>query len=144
MPLTTLRPLALLALLTACKGDAPKSAGPTPHSDNGDDAELDSDGDGFVDSEDCAPHDDRVFPGAEEVCDALDNNCDGTVDEGVESTFFLDMDGDGFAGEDNAIQACTAPEGFLPDATDCDDLDPGVHPDADEVCDGQDKARPSA
>src|SRR6201999_1354612 len=31
-----------------------------------------------------------------EVCDGLDNNCNGTVDEGVKATYYRDADGDGF------------------------------------------------
>jgi hypothetical protein len=42
----------------------------------------DSDGDGSIDAEDCAPLNKDIYPGAPEVCDGLDNNCDGQVDEG--------------------------------------------------------------
>ena len=45
---------------------------------------LDSDGDGFADAYDCAPDDAAIFPGASEVCDGVDNDCDGEVDEGCE------------------------------------------------------------
>ena len=32
---------------------------------------------------DCEDRDDAMYPGASEVCDGWDNNCDGNVDEGV-------------------------------------------------------------
>ena len=41
----------------------------------------DDDGDGYY-GEDCDDHDINVNPGAEEVCDGVDNDCDGEVDEG--------------------------------------------------------------
>ncbi len=47
------------------------------------DSTSDTDGDGVLDYLDCAPSDPRVHANAEEVCDGLDNDCDGTVDEGA-------------------------------------------------------------
>ncbi len=41
----------------------------------------DSDGDGACDSDDCAPWMPGLFPGAPEVCNAVDDDCDGEVDE---------------------------------------------------------------
>jgi len=52
----------------------------------------DDDNDGFADADDCLPLSSGSFPGAEEVCDGQDNDCDGDVDEGFEDT-----DGDGKA-----------------------------------------------
>lgn len=42
----------------------------------------DADGDGYGEDQDCDDNDATVNPGAAEVCDDLDNNCDGEVDEG--------------------------------------------------------------
>ena len=57
--------------------------------------EMDNDGDGFsVSQGDCNDNNRSVFPGALEVCDGVDNNCDGVVDEGVTTTFYRDADGD--------------------------------------------------
>ena len=43
----------------------------------------DRDNDNFGDAEDCEPDDSESFPGAEERCDFIDNDCDNSVDEGV-------------------------------------------------------------
>jgi cell division septation protein DedD len=76
----------------------------------------DEDEDGFSDCEgDCDDTNSAVYPGATEVCDGLDNDCDGVVDE-------IDRDGDGWS-------ACNG---------DCDDANPAVYPGAPEVCDGLD------
>ncbi len=98
---------------------------------------CDSDGDGVRNGDDCAPDNADVHPDAGEICDGIDNNCDGTVDEGVTTTFYADADGDGFGGV-LAVDACEAPEGFLEDNTDCDDLDAAAYPGAAEVCDDVD------
>ncbi len=53
-------------------------------------AQTDADGDGYGADDDCDDTDPAVHPGAEELCDQLDNDCDGVVDDG-----FGDADGDG-------------------------------------------------
>ncbi len=45
--------------------------------------DMDDDGDGYSENEgDCHDGDPAIHPGAAEDCDGIDNNCDGTVDEG--------------------------------------------------------------
>jgi hypothetical protein len=85
---------------------------------------------------DCDDADPAVYPDAPELCDGLDNNCDGIVDDGLETqSWYVDNDGDGFGGPVLPLVACAAPSGYLATATDCDDSDPAIYPGADEACD---------
>ncbi len=96
-------------------------------------------GDGFVaDATDCDDDNRDVFPGAPEVCNDIDDNCDGVVDEGVANTYFLDADQDGWGGFGGTVDACVVPVGYAEAAGDCADDDPAVHPGATEVCNGID------
>ena len=91
--------------------------------------------DGFVaGSDDCDDGDPTSFPGATEVCDEADNNCDGTVDEGVTTTYYADQDGDGWGVLDTTREACSVPEGYAESPGDCDDDEDAVHPAATEIC----------
>ncbi|MBI3181355.1 MAG: putative metal-binding motif-containing protein [Myxococcales bacterium] len=83
----------------------------------------------------------EVHPGAQERCNGLDDDCDGTRDEGlsVAGTYYRDMDRDGFGDPATAVQTCTAPPGHVLTAGDCDDQAARVRPDAGEVCDGADE-----
>ncbi len=99
---------------------------------------LDADGDGFAGEEDCDDDDASVSPGATEVCDGIDNDCDGEVDEGVTDPFYADEDGDGYGDPDAVTEACAPPAGSVATGTDCDDGDDRVHPAASERCDGVD------
>jgi len=116
---------------------------------------ADSDGDGFgnaADSvercsapqdyvnndEDCDDNDANNYPGNTEICDGADNNCDGFVDEGVLTTFYVDNDSDGFGHPSDSIDACDQPPGYIDNNTDCDDNDPNNFPGNTEVCDGFD------
>ena len=101
--------------------------------------ELDADGDGYSECDgDCDDANAAINPNATEVCDGIDNNCDGTIDEGVTLSFYADADGDGYGDAMDAVQVCSAPLGYVPDNTDCDDADAAINPNATEVCDGID------
>ena len=81
-----------------------------------------------------------VYPDADEYCDDRDNDCDGTVDEDPVDTprWYPDDDGDGFGEDDDAVDACDAPDGYVASNTDCDDDDDATYPGADEYCDERD------
>ncbi|MCK6530059.1 FG-GAP-like repeat-containing protein [Myxococcota bacterium] len=91
--------------------------------------------------DDCDDHDPAVYPGAEEVCDGRDQDCNHFVDESAVDapTWYRDQDGDGYGDPDEAVAACEAPPGRVAPGGDCDDDDPGISPGAAEVCDGVDQ-----
>ena len=71
----------------------------------------------------------------DEICDELDNDCDGETDENVENIYFRDADDDGFGDLNEHVDACSAPSGYVSNFDDCDDTNPDTNPDAVEVCD---------
>jgi hypothetical protein len=129
----------LLALLSACDAEPLKLAedrnpSATTVPDTGRLPTTDLDGDGYLAPEDCNDADPAVFPGASELCNHIDDNCDGDIDEGVLLTFYTDTDTDGFGNPALSVQACTAPSGTADNEGDCDDTNPAVSPDATETC----------
>jgi hypothetical protein len=99
----------------------------------------DGDGDGFTTAQDCDDGDATIHPDAEEVCDGVDNDCNGDIDDGVDiPIWYADADGDGYGDATNDLESCIAPSGHVEDSSDCDDTDAAIHPDAEEVCDGID------
>ncbi|HYG38153.1 MAG TPA: Ig-like domain-containing protein [Cytophagales bacterium] len=99
---------------------------------------VDADGDGFTVDVDCDDTNANINPDAVEVCDGIDNNCDGQIDEGVQTTFYADADGDGFGNAEVTALTCSVPEGYVAVSGDCDDSKANVYPGAAEVCDGLD------
>ncbi len=89
---------------------------------------------------DCNDGNAVINPLAEEVCDSIDNNCDGQVDEGTTGslTWYLDDDGDTFGDLSTTINSCSQPPGYTLNPDDCDDLNPNVNPGELEYCDGID------
>ena len=77
---------------------------------------------------DCNDANPAVNPGAAEVCDGMDNNCDGSIDDGRQLTFYRDADGDGYGSNVATILACTPPAGYVSTGGDCNDANPLVYP----------------
>ncbi|MFN4254236.1 MAG: MopE-related protein, partial [Saprospiraceae bacterium] len=102
------------------------------------DPNSDGDGDGYALEDDCDDNNDNIFPGAPELCNGLDDDCDGTTDEGVLQTFYADTDGDGLGNAAVSQMACDAPSNYVADNTDCDDTNTAIHPAASETCNGLD------
>lgn len=92
-------------------------------------------------STDCDDTAADVSPDGEELCNDIDDDCDGDVDEDAAtdaSTWYGDMDWDGFGDDDASLVACQNPDDATLVPGDCDDGDAAVNPDAIEVCNGVD------
>jgi len=118
---------------------------------------LDADGDGHGDpdpalivlscdnqpgyalvGDDCDDSDPSLHPSAAELCNGIDDDCDGLVDEGTLLTWYADSDGDGFGDDSATLLSCDQPNGYVPVGGDCDDLIPSIYPGAPETCNGVD------
>jgi len=127
----------LLAMSLIACGDEPK--------EEVDPLTVDDDGDGFSEEQgDCDDTNADLSPNATEICDEIDNDCDGDIDDADASldasetgtTFYADTDGDGYGDADAEILACALPEeGAADNMDDCDDSSADISPDASEVCD---------
>ncbi len=88
---------------------------------------------------DCDDYDNRRTPGKEEICNNLDDNCNGQVDEGLDDVqTWPDADGDGYGSSIGFPSAGCTSSGRAQNNTDCNDQDATVHPGAPELCDGKD------
>ncbi|MEW4925758.1 CARDB domain-containing protein [Algibacter sp. 2305UL17-15] len=99
---------------------------------------------GYVtDNTDCDDTKNTVYPGAPEICDGLDNDCDGLTDDNdpdliAPTTWYADFDTDGFGDPNNALSQCSQPVGYVANNNDCDDTDNTIFLGASEICDGKD------
>jgi hypothetical protein len=87
---------------------------------------------------DCDDADIAQYPGADEYCNGEDDDCDGSVDEddAVDATtWYGDLDDDGYGDPAETYAACEQPTYYVADNTDCEDTEPLVYPGADEICD---------
>jgi MYXO-CTERM domain-containing protein len=113
----------------------------------------DGDGDGFgaitvvaiacnappraiADGTDCNDRNARINPDADEVCNLVDDDCDGTIDVGAidARAWYADGDADGYGVDASVLDACTLPAGYASLGGDCDDADTAIHPFAPEGC----------
>ena len=101
---------------------------------------TDDDGDGStLDEGDCNDFDPPVYPGATELCDDLDNDCDEAVDEdGGDVVWCVDADGDGHGTAATLGNGCVLPANAVVTCDDCEDGNGSVHPDGVELCNGLD------
>ncbi len=95
---------------------------------------IDNDGDGWGTDDDCNDSDPQMHPTAIEVCDDLDNDCDGEIDEELTPLeLYRDFDQDGWGSGVTAVDCAPTSDWVLPTG-DCNDPDPAIHPDATETC----------
>jgi hypothetical protein len=89
---------------------------------------------------DCDDGDPLINPGADEICNGIDDDCDDSIDEdAVDATlWYEDGDGDGYGDPATVIASCDTVLGLVSEGGDCDDSAPAIHPGADEYCDGVD------
>jgi hypothetical protein len=119
---------------------------------------LDADGDGYgdastamtacfvpdavADGTDCDDASRSTHPGAPEVCNGHDDDCDGLADDddpalADSDTFYKDADGDGYGDSSAFVHACVSPEGYAVYGDDCNDANPAVNPGARDRCFGE-------
>ena len=112
---------------------------------------VDNDGDGFGETssetlscdvpvgysllaDDCDDNNVDIFPLNPEICDAWDNDCNGLVNDGINITYYVDGDGDGFGFIGESVEDCSQPNGYVEDNSDCDDNNELIGPGQEDIC----------
>ena len=94
---------------------------------------------GYVDNAtDCNDLDEDIFPTQVETCDAIDNDCDGNINNGLPRyIYYRDFDDDGYGDENIELDTCVdiAPLGFVTNFDDCNDDAPSIYPGAEDIAD---------
>jgi PQQ-like domain/Putative metal-binding motif len=99
---------------------------------------VDADGDGFLATSDCDDTNAGRAPDNTEICNGIDDDCDGAIDETLQTAYYADVDGDGFGDAGTEVLQCDRPEGHVTTAGDCDDSTVDIRPGAIELCNDSD------
>lgn len=85
---------------------------------------------------DCNDANATIYPGATEICNGIDDDCDATNDDGlIFVTYYADSDGDTFGNNLITSNTCSgAPVGYVNNNTDCNDANAAIKPGAIEIC----------
>ena len=138
-------PAQVSLLGSTLSGDDDDSAAGDDDDTSGDDDDSvaeDLDGDGYdaetSGGQDCDDTNSTIFPGAAEICDGVDNDCDDEIDEDLSLSWYADFDGDGYGNGADSVDGCSRPLGYVSNDGDCDDTNAAISPAALELCDGID------
>ena len=133
--------LTLSMFLVGCAGKETSDSASLPSEP--DPIVQDYDGDGFFNDVDCNDLEPSIHPDAVEICDGIDNDCDALIDDEddnliPDTTWYRDVDEDGYGDAYQSIQSCTTQIGYVGNDEDCDDSNAQINPLAEEICDGLD------
>jgi hypothetical protein len=94
---------------------------------------------GYVSNpDDCNDNNIWIYPGANEICNGMDDDCNNQIDEAVQFEFYPDADHDGFGNSGVIVFACSVPPGYVSNPDDCNDNNIFIYPGAIETCNGID------